>query len=124
MEYMESKMQDLIEGGINERDSLYAEIAALRAQVAEAKESERRQFELDGLRVLELQAKLTDCQAVLKSRGHEWNCPAVMCVKCGSHQTASWHEEANDPNDWCIFEPKDACSDACGYERCTGGGGK
>ena len=67
-----------------------------------------------------LRAKLADCQAVIRSRGHDWHCPAVLCEKCGFHQNSSWHKESNDPNDWCIFEPKDACSNACGHDRCAG----
>ena len=61
MEYMESKMQDLIEGGMNERDSLYAEIARLRAENASLRvdsenvvrvhdESERLRAELEATR--------------------------------------------------------------------------
>lgn len=67
-----------------------------------------------------LRAKLADCQAVIRERGHVWACPALMCGKCGFRQHASWHEDNGVPDDWCIFEPKGPCSDACGHDRTTG----
>lgn len=93
-----------------------AEAKALRAQVA------TYEYAMEACRVtiVELQSRLADCQSVIRDRGHDWHCPAVLCEKCGFHQNSSWHKESNDPNDWCIFEPKDACSDACGHDRCAG----
>ena len=35
MGYMESRMQDVIEGGLNERDRMYEEIETLKAELAE-----------------------------------------------------------------------------------------
>ena len=91
------------------RDS---EIEALRAQVA------TYEYAMEACRVtiVELQSRLADCQSVIRDRGHDWHCPAVLCEKCGFHENSSWPKESNDPNDWCIFEQKNEGSYACGHD--------
>lgn len=117
MEYMESKMQDLIEGGINERDSLYAEIEVLRAQVDAHDTLMTRMANNCDAEVRRAAAALADCQAVIRHKGHDADCPTYACERCGDGPHVglpySTHDYRAGP-----------CSDACGYERCTKESGK
>ena len=65
-----------------------------------------------------LRAKLADCQAVIRGRGHDADCPAVECRQCshrGEHH--SYYEDAGIISHQ--FQPG-PCSDACGHDRTTG----
>ena len=93
-----------------------AEIEALRAQVEALENGSESTISgcvvigagrFDQLRQTE--AKLTDCQSVLKSRGHAEDCPRAqgqIGLIVGD----------------MVFNAS-PCSDACGYERTLGGEG-
>ena len=62
---------------------------------------------------LALRAKLADCQAVIRSRGHDADCWAERCVICGNPPSSFGPLPSHD------FEPG-PCSESCGHDRTTG----
>ena len=68
-----------------------------------------------------LRAKLADCQAVIRSRGHDADCPVTQCCKvCGTPKMWTAHRSIfDDYPEYHKFEPG-PCSDACGHDRTTG----
>lgn len=114
------------------------EIETLRAQVAELNEARNyaaRLFKalapqcevLDTVPGLLTQidnwcagakSDLADCQAVIRSRGHDVDCPAVNCAICGNPPSSTTnHYFGSLPSH--NFQPG-PCSDACGHDRTTG----
>ena len=63
-----------------------------------------------------LRAKLADCQAVIRKRGHAEDCPKMLCGRCGYGAYGHW--ERFPPH--VMVESGDPCSDACGHDRTTG----
>ena len=67
------------------------------------------------------EAKLADCQAVIRDRGHEADCPASSsaCAICGLHELlhpcVTYFGDSQKHN----FN-RGPCSDACGHDRTTG----
>ena len=78
------------------RDGMIAAIAAYRDSEIEA-----------------LRAKLADCQAVIRHKGHDADCWAERCVICGNPPSSFGPLPSHD------FQPG-PCSDACGHDRTTG----
>lgn len=68
-----------------------------------------------------LRAKLADCQAVIRSRGHDADCPVTQCCKvCGTPKMWTAHRSIfDDYPAYHEFEPG-PCSDTCGHDRTTG----
>ena len=68
-----------------------------------------------------LRAKLADCQAVVRSRGHDADCPVTQCCKvCGTPKMWTAHRSIfDDYPEYHEFEPG-PCSDTCGHDRTTG----
>ena len=68
-----------------------------------------------------LRAKLADCQAVIRKRGHAEDCPASSsaCAICGLHELlhpcVTYFGDSQKHN----FN-RGPCSDACGHDRTTG----
>ena len=67
-----------------------------------------------------LRAKLADCQAVVRSRGHAGTCSHFAeCVACGRpHHSFVHHHIAERMADHAFIPGP--CSDACGHDRTTG----
>lgn len=96
-----------------------AEIEVLRAQVAELTSDKAHLHAIAALHLrtsAETRAKLADCQAFIRQRGHAEDCATRQCGICGTisrvrerHQKFMGHE----------FHP-DICS--CGYSQCVEGG--
>ena len=131
----------------DEYKATQARIADLHAQVAAFKKykMERECFTIDDWRIRAMnleqswsdcsrccaviqaerdnaRAKLADCQAVIRDRGHEADCPANWCYKplpfvdqCGYRQESHGDLPRVDHE----FQPG-PCSDACGHDRTTG----
>ena len=78
------------------RDGMIAAIAAYRDSEIEA-----------------LRAKLADCQAVIRDRGHNADCERNWCRHC---------DVAMHAHTFPISHPLESrpCSDACGHDRTTG----
>ncbi len=116
------------------------EIETLRAQVAELNEARNyaaRLFKalapqcevLDTVPGLLTQidnwcagakSDLTDCQAVIRSRGHSGTCSHFAeCVACGKPQHNFAHHHIAERMADHAFIPG-PCSDACGHDRTTG----
>lgn len=70
---------------------------------------------------LALRAKLADCQTVIRHKGHDADCPAVICGRgtCRGHKDKPYHFPSVDPDDWCHFVPSGPCSESCGHDRTT-----
>ena len=68
-----------------------------------------------------LRANLADCQAVVRSRGHDADCPVTQCCKvCGTPKMWTAHRSIfDDYPEYHEFEPG-PCSDTCGHDRTTG----
>lgn len=60
-----------------------------------------------------LRAKLADCQAVIRDRGHGGECPAAYCERCLRHVL-------HHPTKLCAGFTPGHCSDDCGHDRTTG----
>lgn len=65
-----------------------------------------------------LQRQLTDCRAVLRKRGHFWNCEGQWCNECGFNEEAHADKETFPEIEHKFHSTK--CSDACGYDRVMG----
>ena len=91
------------------RDS---EIEALRGQVAQHEANANRAL----AECQALVAKLADCQAVIRHKGHDADCPKMLCGRCGYGAYGHW--ERFPPH--VMVESSDPCSDACGHDRTTG----
>jgi len=110
-------MSDAIEIAIEAWHNVYdgAEFAntdkAIRAAIAAYRDGENEA----------LRAKLADCQAVIRSRGHDADCPAASsaCAICGLHESlhpcVTYFGDSQNHN----FN-RGPCSDACGHDRTTG----
>ena len=74
-----------------------------------------QQAEIEALR-----AKLADCQAVIRRRGHDADCPVTQCCKvCGTPKMWTAHRSIfDDYPEYHEFEPG-PCSDTCGHDRTT-----
>ena len=70
-----------------------------------------QQAEIEALR-----AKLADCQAVIRHKGHDVDCPKMLCGRCGYGAYGHW--ERFPPH--VMEESSDPCSDTCGHDRTTG----
>ena len=66
---------------------------------------------------LALRAKLADCQAVIRHKGHDKRCPANLCHFCGAAPEWKAHDDGSVGH---AFIPRGPCSDACGHDRTTG----
>lgn len=104
---------------------------ALRAQVAAQKEVisnfAKANVSINNKWLAERQAresaetKLADCQAVIRRKGHDGDCPAFSssCVICGLlellHPCVTYFGDGQKHE----FHPG-PCSDACGHDRSTG----
>lgn len=84
------------------RKEFDSESEALRAQLLEWQQAFANQA-----------LKLADCQAVIRHKGHDADCRAGWCHKCG--MSAHFHGHHGDRHD---FDPG-PCSDACGHDRAT-----
>lgn len=104
----------------------HCELVTLRAQVADKDcavamlaAQTRAKLELLG-KVMELEAQLAECQAVIRHKGHDADCPARRCSfvgftgRCG--QSPAWHKEVKVGHAY----QSPPCS--CGYSRCVEGG--
>lgn len=119
--------------GINEFDSLYEfhkemyrgsardAIAAYRDSEIEALRGQVAQHEANANRALAecqaLVAKLADCQAVIRHKGHDKRCPANLCHFCGAAPEWKAHDDGSVGH---AFIPRGPCSDACGHDRVVG----
>lgn len=75
--------------------------------------SAERDSEIEALR-----AKLADCQAVIRHKGHDADCWAERCVICGNPPSSiTNHYFGSLPSH--NFQPG-PCSDACGHDRVVG----
>ena len=73
-----------------------------------------QQAEIEALR-----AKLADCQAVIRSRGHSGTCSHFAeCVACGKPQHNFAHHHIAERMADHAFIPG-PCSDTCGHDRTT-----
>ena len=92
-------------------------IVALRAQVAQHEANANRAM----AECQALVAKLADCQAVIRSRGHAADCPINVCITCGRQIRGGSGFDAR--LHYCrsqgLHKPG-SCSDACGHDRTTG----
>ena len=67
-----------------------------------------------------LRAKLADCQAVIRSRGHAEGCPARHCSfvgftgRCG--ESPAWHKVVKVGHEY----QSPPCYESCGHDRTTG----
>ena len=68
-----------------------------------------------------LRAKLADCQAVIRSRGHAEDCDVTQCCKaCGMPKLWSPHLAVfDDYPEYHEFQPG-PCAETCGHDRTTG----
>jgi hypothetical protein len=102
------------------RDS---EIEALRGQVSELRTAlhsvlrTNEQNIVAANRHFETEAKLADCQAVIRHKGHDKRCPANLCHFCGAAPEWKAHDDGSVGH---AFIPRGPCSDACGHDRTTG----
>ena len=60
-----------------------------------------------------LRAKLADCQAVIRHKGHDADCWAERCVICGNPPSSFGPLPSHN------FQPG-PCSESCGHDRTTG----
>ena len=105
------------------RDS---EIEALRGQVSELRTAlhsvlrTNEQNIVAANRHFETEAKLADCQAVIRSREHDADCPARLCDECGHLSGYAQHRPSYSIYaDEHPFQPG-PCSESCGHDRTTG----
>jgi len=65
-------------------------------------------------------AKHADCQAVIRHKGHDADCPARACSFVGftsrCSQSPAWHKVVKVGHEY----QSPPCSDACGHDRTTG----
>ena len=66
----------------------------------------------------ELRAKLAECQAVIRHKGHDADCWAERCVICGNPPSSITNHYFG-PLPSHNFQPG-PCSDACGHDRVVG----
>ena len=67
------------------------------------------------------EAKLADCQAVIRDRGHDADCPVTQCCKvCGMPKLWTAHRPMFDDYPEHHEFQAGPCSDACGHDRTTG----
>lgn len=83
-----------------ERDALRSALEAILETNKQGIIAANRHFETE--------SKLADCQAVMRHKGHDADCPAAPCYQC---QEGRPHT--------CNYKPG-PCSDACGHDRITG----
>ena len=93
-------------------DGADREIETLRAQVATYEDA----MEACRSTIVDLHSRLADCQAVIRSRGHEADCPTARCVHCRQKWVACREYDGRIPH---AFRAS-PCSDACGHDRTTG----
>ena len=92
-----------------------SEIEALRAQVAQHEANANRAL----AECQALVAKIADCQAVIRHKGHDADCPARRCRICWGFPDAPLHRKpAPIYADEHRFQ-SGPCSDTCGHDRTT-----
>ena len=105
----------------NTDKAIRAAIAAYRDSEIEALRGQVAQHEANANRALAecqaLVAKLADCQAVIRHKGHDKRCPANLCHFCGAAPEWKAHDDGSVGH---AFIPRGPCSDACGHDRTTG----
>ena len=97
----------------NPADGRWVSLANMSLQITNAV------FECEPSEIEALRAKLADCQAGIRSRGHDADCPAL---KCGWCELPEHGQTAHNPKSHFYlhdFVPG-KCSDACGHDRTTG----
>ena len=101
---------------VEPRIPVSAKQAADRYERMQAAIAAYRDSEIEALR-----AKLADCQAVIRHKGHDVDCPASSsaCAICGLHELlhpcVTYFGDSQKHN----FN-RGPCSDACGHDRTTG----
>lgn len=99
----------------NPADGRWVSLANMSLQITNAV------FECEPSEIEALCAKLAECQAVIRSRGHDADCPVTQCCKvCGTPKMWTAHRSIfDDYPEYHEFEPG-PCSDTCGHDRTTG----